>query len=535
MPTITIDGKQVECREGVTALQAALEAGWDVPHYCYHPGLSIVASCRLCLMEMQMPQPKTGEMDWSGKLVPSCQTRVREGMVIRFASDRVREARERAMEFFLLNHPLDCPVCDQAGECYLQDYSLRFGKATSRMVDGKHVNARKDIGPRTLLYSDRCVLCTRCVRFTQEISGTRELTIVHRGHEAEIDVFPGMGLDNKLQGNVVDICPVGALLDKDFLMKQRVWFLSETPSVCPGCSTGCTIRIDHNEGRVYRLKPRLCAERGAWWICDDGRFGYRHVHDARRLTRPMVRDRGAVPWRQAIEAARETIAQGVAAGGEGVAVVVSPMMACEEAWLLSRWAREQSEAVTLVVGHVPVVGDDEVFPVGCEPDKATFTIRREKCPNRRGVEAIVAHFGGAVQDFETFAAGAGHGAFHTVWVVGGYADAWIGDDVAGAAVGLARLVVQDMLPSALSEAAAVVLPGAAWAEREGSFMNHAGALQAFDRAIPPAAGMHDGQVLYELAGRDGLYSAARVRAMMAEVMADFGEVRPPALAAPFAQ
>ena len=207
MPKITIDGKEITCRDGITVLQAALEAGWDVPHYCYHPGLSIVASCRLCLMEMQMPDPKTGEMVWTSKLFPSCQTPVRDEMVVRFDSQAVKTSRARCLEYFLLNHPLDCPVCDQAGECYLQDYSYGFGQATSRMVDPKEVNPKKDVGPRTLLYCDRCVLCTRCVRFTSEISGTNELCVTKRGSRAEIDVFPGKPLDNPLQGNVVDLEP----------------------------------------------------------------------------------------------------------------------------------------------------------------------------------------------------------------------------------------------------------------------------------------------------------------------------------------
>ncbi len=244
MPKIIIDNKTIECREGVPVLQAAIEAGWDVPHYCYHPALSVVASCRLCLMEMKAPHPKTGELGWMPKLVPSCQTPVRDGMEVRFNSEIVQESQQSCMEYFLLNHPLDCPVCDQAGECYLQDYSFKFGSSESRMVEEKLKNPKKDIGPRTLLYQDRCVMCSRCVRFTEEVSGTGELTIVNRGSRAEIDVFPGLPLDNKLQGNVVDICPVGCLLDKDFLFQQRVWHLKCADSICPGCSTGCAIRID---------------------------------------------------------------------------------------------------------------------------------------------------------------------------------------------------------------------------------------------------------------------------------------------------
>ena len=172
MPKIIIDGKEVECRDGISVLQAALDAGRNIPHYCYHPGLKVVASCRLCLMEMKMPHPQTREPGWAPKLFPACQTPVRDGMEVRFDSEKVRDNQRHVMEFYLLDHPLDCPVCDQAGECHLQDYSEQFGDATSRMVEPKHQNPKKDIGSRTLLYSDRCVMCTRCIRFCDEIAGT---------------------------------------------------------------------------------------------------------------------------------------------------------------------------------------------------------------------------------------------------------------------------------------------------------------------------------------------------------------------------
>jgi NADH-quinone oxidoreductase subunit G len=271
MAKIIIDGREIEARAGVPVLRAALEAGIDVPHYCYHPGLTVVASCRLCLMEMKMPHPRTKELGWAPKLFPSCQTPVRDGLEVRFNSEAVSQNSKHVMEYYLINHPLDCPVCDKAGECYLQDYTEQHGSACSRMVEEKHKNPKKDIGPRTLLYQDRCVLCSRCVRFTREISGTSELAIVNRGSRGEIDVFPGAPLDNKLQGNVVDLCPVGALLSKDFLFQKRVWLMKPAESVCPGCSRGCSITIDQNENRVQRLRPRFNEKVNEWWMCDDGR------------------------------------------------------------------------------------------------------------------------------------------------------------------------------------------------------------------------------------------------------------------------
>ncbi|MEP0842227.1 MAG: (2Fe-2S)-binding protein, partial [Phycisphaerae bacterium] len=301
MAKIIIDGREVQCRDKIPVLQAALEAGLDVPHYCYHPGLSIVASCRLCLMEMKMPDPKTKEMAWSPKLVPSCQTPVRDGMEVRFASPAVENSRRHVMEYYLVNHPLDCPVCDKAGECYLQDYDFAYGPASSRAVDPKYKNPKKDIGPRTLLYQDRCVMCSRCVRFVQEVAGTGELCIVNRGNRSEIDVFPGAPLDNKLQGNVVDLCPVGSLLDKDFLFRRRVWFLKTGDSICRGCSTGCAIHVDEHRGAVQRLRPRYNPGVNDWWMCDEGRFGWKFVADERRIASPTLK-RGSVSETPAWEA-----------------------------------------------------------------------------------------------------------------------------------------------------------------------------------------------------------------------------------------
>jgi NADH-quinone oxidoreductase subunit G len=535
MPKIIVDGREITCRDGIAVLQAALDAGWDVPHYCYHPALSVVASCRLCLMEMKAPHPKTAELTWMPKLVPSCQTPVRDGMEVRFNSDMVRENQRHCMEYFLLNHPLDCPVCDQAGECYLQDYSYRFGAPASRMVDPKLKNPKKDIGPRTLLYQDRCVMCSRCVRFTDEVSGTGELCIVNRGTRSEIDVFPGIPLDNPLQGNVVDICPVGSLLDKDFLFAQRVWLLQSAPSVCPGCSTGCTIRIDHNEGRVHRLKPRFNPQVNDYWMCDDGRFGWKYVHDRQRLTAPLLRrgqERDAARWEDVPAALRYRFEHFVkTCPDRQVAVVLSPMLACEEAWLLCQFIRSVAPQAALVMGHVPVDGQDQHFPAGVRPEAARFVIRNEKCPNRRGIQRVQEALGGASLGLQEFLAACGGRGIGAAWITGGYPDGgWISKELAAAAEKIDLLVVQDLWPSALTEAAEVVLPMCAWTEREGTFINHAGLVQPFSRAVdPPDGGRRDGQWLHELAGLSGLYDAGRVRQQMAAHMAEFKEVHVPPL------
>lgn len=528
MPEIIIDGRRIECRERIPVLQAALEAGGDVPHYCYHPGLSVVASCRLCLMEMKMPHPKTRELDWSPKLMPSCQTPVRDGMEVRFDSPKVRENQQECMEYFLLNHPLDCPVCDQAGECCLQDYSLRFGSATSRMVEAKQKNPKKDIGSKTLLYQDRCVMCSRCVRFCDEVAGTGELCIVNRGSRAEIDVFPGRPLENPLQGNVVDICPVGSLLDKDFLMDQRVWFLRRAASVCPGCSAGCAIHIDHNKDRLWRLKPRFNPGVNDWWMCDAGRFGWKYVHDERRLNRLMVR-RGAdvetPDWSALPEIASLRLGDIVEREGGGkVAVLLSPFMACEEAWLLATFIRALDPQAVLAMGPVPVEGEDETFPKG-NGASVRFTIRAEKCPNRRGIEMILEALGGATADLDAFVKKAGAGEFAAAWIVGGSPTDWVTKELSGAVGKIGLVFAHDIFSNAMTEAATVVVPGCSWAERSGSFVNCRGKLQPFEAAIAPQEGCRrDGQFLYALSGARGLYNPARVREEMAEHMPRFREL-----------
>jgi NADH-quinone oxidoreductase subunit G len=522
MPNIIIDGRTIESRSDISVLQAALEAGWNIPHYCYHPGLSIVASCRLCLMEMQMPDAKTGQMTWVPRLFPSCQTPVKDGLEVRFTSPPVWDNQQHVMEYYLLNHPLDCPVCDKAGECYLQDYSEQFGTSSSRMIEDKQKNPKKDIGPHTLLYQDRCVLCTRCVRFCSEIAGTGELAVVNRGSRGEIDVFPGRPLDNPLQGNVVDLCPVGALLDKDFLFKQRVWLLNSAKSVSPADSRGQTIWIDYNEQGIHRLRPRYNERVNEWWLSDEARFGWKYVQREDRLRTPRVRVGGGLrpePWEALPDIVRTSFAAAAEGdGGAGVAAVLSPMLSCEEAWLLAKFIREVAPQATLALGYVPTAGADQTFPKG-------FVIKAEKCPNRRGVQTILRHFGGPWLDFRGFLGQAIEGRFKAAYITGGYPAAWVTPDVQNALAKIEFSVVHDLFPTALDERADVQIPGATWAEREGTFMNCDGLLQPFERAIPPLEGVKaDGQFFYELAGMTGLFRAAKIREMLAADVPELADV-----------
>jgi NADH-quinone oxidoreductase subunit G len=273
--TVQINEQSVSLgeHERMNAIQAAQRAGVEIPHYCWHPALSVVASCRMCLVEVGQRQPD-GSIAMQPKLVPGCQTPVKDGTVIITNSPKVKAAQNQVLEYLLLNHPLDCPTCDQAGECKLQDFSYRYGRGFSRLKEEKLLKPDKDhIGEHITLFTDRCVMCSRCVRFTREIAGTGELQIINRGSHAEIDVFPGEPCDNKLAGNVVDLCPVGALCSKDFLYQQRVWWLESTSSVCANCSTGCSITVDRKDDTIHRLRPRYNPQAQGHFMCDDGRFG----------------------------------------------------------------------------------------------------------------------------------------------------------------------------------------------------------------------------------------------------------------------
>src|SRR6478736_5594200 len=291
MATIIIDRNEYTIPEGekLNAIQMARRVGIEIPYYCWHPALSVVANCRMCEIEVGAKDPKTGEIKMVPKMVPGCQTPAKDGTVLVTNSEKVSAHQKMIMELLLINHPLDCPVCYQAGQCGLQDYSYEYGQSSHRFVEERIVNPRKDVSDTIQLNQDRCIMCTRCVRFTREITQTGELQVMRRGNHAEIDVFPGYPVDNPLAGNVVDICPVGALLDKDFLHKQRSWFLSKHDSICTRCSTGCNITADDNRGQLWRFRARYNPAVNDYWICDEGRYSYKAANDPYLLSAMYAR------------------------------------------------------------------------------------------------------------------------------------------------------------------------------------------------------------------------------------------------------
>ncbi len=532
MAKVIIDGREIELPDGqkLNAIQAAARAGIEIPHYCFHAGLTVVGSCRMCLIETGTRDAKTGEIKMQPKLVPGCTTPATDGTVISTTGEKVTQARAIVEEDLLLRHPVDCPICDKAGECSLQDYYFKYGQKTRRTDIQPFTSRRRDLGDVTL-FVDRCVMCSRCVRFCHEVSGTHELMVTNRGAHEEIDVVPGFPLDNDLSGNVVDLCPVGALGDKDFLYQQRVWFMRRHAGVCTGCSVGCSIWVEENQDHVYRIKPRENAEVNKWWICNHGRYGYHHVHDERRLQSPRGRTAGQTGL-QTTELDWDTLPSQLLSKMKGaghLAAVLSPMLTVEEAYLLAKLLRSIDPKADFALGPVPVVGEDQHFP--------GFTIAAEKAPNRRGVEEVIAFFMKKVTRFEDFVAQLGGNAYKGVWVSGGYKlpegsnvsgtlrvpspsgtqsvpntlGTWIDAATAKKFEQIPLLIVQDLFPSPLSEKAHYELPSAAFAERDGSYVNRTDRIQSARMAIRPPWGVRaEGSLFWQMLGRKGLYQARAV-------------------------
>lgn len=529
MPTVYVNNKALEfsADEKLNCIQAAQRVNDEIPHYCWHPDLSVVASCRMCLVEIGQKKPD-GTIAMQPKLIPGCQTPVTDQMVIVSDSEKVKAAQKATMEYLLLDHPLDCPTCDQAGECFLQDYSYKYGRGYSRLQEPKETPPDKPyIGEQITLFTDRCIMCTRCVRFTREVSGTAELEVISRGNHAEIDIFPGTPCNNKLAGNVVDICPVGALCSKDFLYKQRVWWLKIGDSVCPNCSTGCSVNVDECEDHVYRLRPRANPLAQGSFMCDEGRFGWKYIHSEQRIGLPEQRREGKVvsrDWDVVLPDARRALVDAAKVSGKKIAAVLSPWMTVEEAYLLASYLKSLSANVVLAMAPVRVVGEDDKYPKdihGKPVEPVKFTIRAEKCPNRRGVEAVLKHFAGGVQPMGDVLGRAAAGDFAAIYLVGGDPEGWITDAQAASLEKVPTVIVQDLLPSAASRRAHYLFASGSFAERDGTFVNHKGLAQQIHRAIrSPNEAKPDNRILWDLAGRRGLFNIAALRKEIGETIAE---------------
>jgi NADH-quinone oxidoreductase subunit G len=367
---VTIEGMPVSVPKGTTIIEAAKQAGILVPHYCYHPSLSAPAVCRMCLVEVEK----------APKLMPACVTAVSEGQVVHVESEKAKKAREGVLELLLINHPLDCPICDQAGECELQDFVFQEGRAGTRYSDyAKRYSPVEDFGPDVLYVPNRCILCTRCVRFMEEVAEEPVLNVSERGDRAFIGISPDHKLDHAWSGNVVDLCPVGSLLSKDFLHRARAWELDKTASICPGCTQGCNINIDTRDDQVVRLRPRPNLDVNRYFICDYGRMNYRWMNRGDRIEAPLVRDgtgrHVATDWDTALDRLGQLVR-----GTSGSAVILASPRASTESLGLVRRMLDRLK-VTAVV-QVPL-GDEEPLP-----GIPNLALRRERAANLVGAELL---------------------------------------------------------------------------------------------------------------------------------------------------
>ena len=480
--TFKIDGRDIPARQGDTILQAALRAGEFIPHYCYHPGLSVAGNCRICLVFATKAGPPN-------KPVIACATQAVEGMEVESAGPRTKAVREGVMEFLLINHPLDCPVCDQAGECDLQQYSFDYGREKSRYVEEKSQRPRKDLGPLIRYVGNRCIVCTRCVRFTDEVTGTGELAVVQRGDSSSIDVFPGTELDNPLSGCVADICPVGALLDRDSIHTTRTWLLRGTRSLCGSCATGCNVNVETWEDEVKRLTPRENQAVNRWWMCDEGRLSWKPQAEPERVTKARLD--GAESWHlPALERAqalvREAVAEAAQPGKEGglVAVVASGYATNEELFLLHTLAGDGPIGVTCAADG------------GSWRSQDGFEISADKNPNREGARRVL----GPDDDLQAVkdALLAGKVSLLVVADADPRGSAW--DPALAVAFARApRRIVLTLREGAHTAGAQVVLPALHWTEKDGTFVNGRGRVQRVRAAVPPPGDARsDLEVLQEL-------------------------------------
>ncbi len=509
MALVKLNDLEIEVEDGTNIVEAARQHGIEVPHYCYHPGLSRPANCRMCLVETFTSPAGSAAPD--RQLATGCTTTVRTmppdrkydekyDFIVQTDSPRVKKAREDILEFLLVHHPLDCPVCDQAGECDLQDFSYRHGHDKSRYVEVKNVPPKKDLGPDVLLYSTRCIVCTRCIRFCDEVSGSGELGLINRGSHDEIDIprshegVPLQLLDNKLAGNVVDICPVGALISKDFLFKSRPWFLKQENSVCSGCSVGCNITVEYKEDGVYRLKPRFHADINQHWMCDDGRLGYRYVNSDDRLQLPMKRvedELVSTHWADALAVITEKLSETEA---DDIVVIGSAQGTNEDNYVLQQFAHDVLKITQIgLFGQVP--GEEHKFP--------QFTIEADKNPNTAGARTILGSTNGNVV-LEGDALWEKVSEAKVVYLVSGAPERALQDAEKTALENVEFLIVQDVLPSAVTQIADVVLPGTTFAEKDGTFTNSTGWVQRIRKTIdPPGEARVDWEIAQQLAKQLG--------------------------------
>ena len=521
MVNVQVDGVWMKFPKGTRMIEACKQAEKEVPHYCYHPKLSSPGNCRMCLVEMGMPaRPTPGQepekdehgmpkIGWMPRAVIACANTVSEGMGIRTNSTLTQECRKGVMEFLLINHPLDCPICDQAGECRLQEFSVEHGKGESRFREDKVKKPKNvDIGPRVRLDDERCIMCSRCIRFTAEIADDPVLGFTERGSHTTLAVHPGKRLENNYSLNTVDICPVGALTSNDFRFQMRVWFLNETKSICTQCGRGCNTEIGSRQNTVYRQSPRENNEVNSTWMCDQGRLDFHFINSEYRLTDPMVKVQNGhqiANWKTALTLAAENLR---AINASEIAIVASARMTNEELFMVRSLAKTLG---TSNVDVVPRVGGAD----GC--------LRADDLnPNSNGARKILDIEPGS--KLSSLIAGVRDGSIKAVIALGenllkaGFEKADLQN--------LSCLISTHVLANATAELSTVVFPAATYAEKRGSMINVTGRLQRLSRAVASPGQAHDDweiirDLISALGGSNGIHSIEDVFKIMASEISIF--------------
>ena len=468
MPSFELDGKTVEFEPGEKILSAAMRAGIQIPHYCYHPGMSVVATCRMCMVDVI----DMGNGRPAPKLQTSCSMDAVEGMKVETMNEKVKDAKELVMEYLLINHPLDCPICDQSGECVLQDYSFEFGSGKSEMEYSKRVYGWRDIGTFVALERNRCIHCTRCDRFTREITGTNEFGMFNRGHELTVDTYSDRPMTNQFQGNMADICPVGAITEKEFRFKRRVWKLKKTPSICVGCSTGCNVTIEYDKNEVFRLKPRDNPDVNKWWMCDQGRLTYKDLNiRENRIAHPLGKTAEGfqeISWENAFSAIREKISELQPTSNEVIGLV-DTHASNEELYLFKKLLKEGFES------------DQLFFPdLEWEQPVSDFFINSlitsDKSPNRAGARMLGLK---GAKSSEEVTSKIPTGT--KVLLV--FGKPFEDENLLSQAGNIPLVINIAAWQSGWSETADVTLPGRLHSEKDATYTNKAGRVQRVNTAI----------------------------------------------------
>ena len=513
---VQIDGVWHQFPKGTRLIEACEQAGSYVPRYCYHKKLSSPGNCRMCLIEMGMPKMGSDrkpvldadgrpEINWMPRPQICCATDVSEGLGVRTSSPLVEECRRGVMEFLLINHPLDCPICDQAGECRLQEFSVEYGRADSRFLEHKVKKPKNvELGPRVTLDDERCILCSRCIRFSKEIAHDDVLGFIDRGSHTVLTAHPGKRLENNYSLNTVDICPVGALTSSDFRFQMRVWFLKETKSFCTSCATGCNTVIGTREDVIYRQTPRENDAVNSSWMCDYGRLNFEYLQSELRLSEPMVRAENkleSTTWKRAIESAAAAL-KPFESGQIGM--LASGRMTNEELWLTGRLAKLLG--VTLI-GIAPRTGPGD-----------DILLSKDRNPNTNGARLLgIASQGGT--NLQRLKDAIGSGQIKALISLG---ENPLHCGITGES--LERLpvyIVMDILSNEATRYASIVLPSLGFAEKRGSMINRKGRLQRLNRAVRgPGLARDDWEILRDLiqgiSGGNGIYTIEDVFRQMSE-------------------